>query len=57
MTVTRDQAQMLATLAIDCRPYRAPTWDHAGVMAAIAEIRNMSLARGHPARHPCSRRP
>lgn len=43
MTVTRDQAQMLASLAVDCRPYRAPTWDHAGVMAAIAEIRHMSL--------------
>lgn len=43
MTVTRDQAQMLATLAVNCRPHRAPTWDHAGVMAAIAQIREMSL--------------
>lgn len=43
MTITREQAQMLTTLAIACRPYRAPTWDAAGVMAAIAKIKDWSL--------------
>lgn len=43
MPVTKDQAQMLAALAVASRPYRAPTWDEAGVVSAIAEIRNMSL--------------
>lgn len=43
MTVTRDQAQLLTTLAIACRPYRAPTWDEAGVMAAIAKMKDWSL--------------
>ncbi len=43
MTVTRDQAQMLSALAIACRPYRAPTWDEPGVMAAIGQIKHMSL--------------
>ena len=43
MTVTREQAQMLTTLAIACRPYRAPTWDEPGVMAAIAKCRDWSL--------------
>lgn len=43
MSVTKDQAQMLTALAIACRPHRAPTWDEAGVMAAIAEIRHLSL--------------
>jgi hypothetical protein len=44
MTVTRDQAQILATLAVACRPYRAPTWDHTGVVAAIAGVKHLSLA-------------
>jgi hypothetical protein len=44
MTVTKDQAQMLTTLAIACRPHRAPTWDPAGVMAAISAVRDRSLA-------------
>jgi hypothetical protein len=43
MTITRDQAQMLTALAVACRPYRAPTWDEPGVMAAIGQIRHMSL--------------
>ena len=34
---------MLATLAIACRPHRAPTWDAAGVVAAIAKVRDRSL--------------
>jgi hypothetical protein len=44
MTVTREQAQMLTTLAIACRPYGAPTWDAAGVMASIAHIKDWSLS-------------
>lgn len=43
MTVTKDQAQMLATLAVACRPYRAPTWDHAGVMDMISRVKDRSL--------------
>ena len=43
MPVTREQAQMLTTLAIACRPYRAPTWDAPGVMAAIGSIKDWSL--------------
>lgn len=43
MNITKPQAQMLANLAVASRPYRAPTWDEAGVMAAIAEIRHLSL--------------
>lgn len=44
MTVTKEQAQMLTTLAIACRPHRAPTWDEAGVMAQLAKMRDWSLA-------------
>lgn len=44
MTVTREQAQMLTTLAIACRPNRAPTWDAAGVMKAIEKVAGRSLA-------------
>lgn len=43
MPVTKEQAQILATLAVACRPHRAPTWDEAGVMAAIAGVRHMAL--------------
>lgn len=43
MPVTREQAQMLTALAIACRPYRAPTWDEAGVMAAIAKVHDRAL--------------
>jgi hypothetical protein len=43
MTVTKDQAQMLTTLAIACRPHRAPTWDPAGVMAELAKMRDWAL--------------
>lgn len=35
---------MLATLAVACRPYRAPTWDHAGIVANIAKVADRSLA-------------
>lgn len=44
MTVTREQAQLLTTLAIACRPHRAPTWDQAGVMAEIGKMRDWSLS-------------
>ena len=44
MTVTSEQAQMLTALAIACRPYRAPTWDPAGVMAAIGKIHTWQLS-------------
>ena len=44
MTVTREQAQMLTSLAIACRPYRAPTWDEAGVMAVIGKLQDWALS-------------
>lgn len=44
MPMTKDQGQMLATLAIACRPVGAPRWDHAGVMAALAKVAHLSLA-------------
>jgi hypothetical protein len=43
MTVTREQAQMLTSLAIACRPHRAPTWDAPGIMATIGQMRDWSL--------------
>jgi hypothetical protein len=43
VTITKDQAQMLAHLAIACRPHRAPTWDEAGVMANIAKVKERAL--------------
>jgi hypothetical protein len=44
MTFTRDQAQMLATLATACRPNGARRWDPAGVMAALEKLRDRDLA-------------
>lgn len=44
VSVTKEQAQMLTALAIACRPYRAPTWDADGVMAAIAQVSNRPLS-------------
>lgn len=44
MPVTKEQAQMLTNLAIACRPYRAPTWDAPGVMAAIGQLKDWSLS-------------
>ena len=44
MTVTKDQAQMLATLAAACRPNGARRWDSAGTLAAIAKVKDRSLA-------------
>jgi hypothetical protein len=43
MPVTKDQAQMLTSLAIACRPAGARRWDSAGVMAALAKVANRSL--------------
>ena len=43
MTVTPEQAQMLATLAIACRPNGARQWQPDAVMAEIAKIRDRSL--------------
>ena len=43
MPVTKDQAHMLAALAVACRPYGAPTWDAPGVVAAIAKVGNLAL--------------
>jgi hypothetical protein len=43
MTVTRDQAQMLATLACDVRPTGARQWTPDKVMAEIEKIRDRSL--------------
>jgi hypothetical protein len=43
MTVTKDQAQMLATLAAASRPHGARRWDTAGTMAAIAKVADRNL--------------
>ena len=44
MPVTKDQAHVLATLAVACRPHGAPNWDAAGVVAAIAKVHHVGLA-------------
>lgn len=44
MTVTPDQARILTTLALACRPLGAARWDSAGVMAAIKRVSDRSLA-------------
>lgn len=44
MSVNREQAQMLATLATACRPNGAPGWDAPGVMAEIGKVRERALA-------------
>ena len=43
MPVTKDQAAMLASLAIACRPNGAPHWEAPGVVAAIAKVANLHL--------------
>jgi len=43
MTITKDQAQMIAALAADSRPNGATRWDHAGIMTALERIRHWSL--------------
>lgn len=50
MTVTREHAQMLTTLAIACRPHRAPTLDAEGWMAHLRKVAHLDLAEvGHAA--------
>lgn len=44
MPVTKDQAHMLASLAIACRPNGAPKWDAPGVVAAIGKVSGLLLA-------------
>jgi hypothetical protein len=44
MPVSREQAQMLTTLAVACRPNGAPRWDAAGVMAEIGKVKDRQLA-------------
>ena len=43
MTVTKDQAQMLASLACDSRPTGARRWNPDDVMAEIAKLHDRSL--------------
>lgn len=43
MTVTRDQATILAELARACRPNGAARWDTAGIIAAIGQVKDKSL--------------
>jgi len=44
MPVTKDEAHMLATLAVACRPHGAPRWDAPGVVAAVGKVAHLSLA-------------
>lgn len=44
MPVTKDQAEMLATLATAARPHGARRWDAPGVMAALSKVRGLELA-------------
>ena len=44
MPVTKDQAHMLASLAVACRPYGAPHWDAPGVVAVLAKLADRALA-------------
>jgi len=43
MPVTKDQAHMLAALAVACRPTGAPRWDEPGVVIAIGRVSNLHL--------------
>lgn len=53
MPITQEQAQMITTLALACRPHGARHWDAAGVMANIRKISNWNLAQAieHVIRH------
>lgn len=44
MPVTKDQAEMIATLAVAARPHGARRWDAPGVMAAMSRVRHLDLA-------------
>jgi len=43
MTISKDHAQMIATLAAASRPNGARRWDHAGIMAALKQVADRSL--------------
>lgn len=43
MPVTKDQAQMLTSIALACRPTGAPHWDAPGVIAAIGKVAHLHL--------------
>lgn len=43
MPIDKDQAEMLATLAVAARPHGAPRWDPPGVLAALAKVRHLAL--------------
>lgn len=43
MPVTKEQAEALAFVAAAARPYGAPRWDPAGVVAAIRKVAHLSL--------------
>jgi hypothetical protein len=43
MPVTKDQAHMLAAIAVACRPHGATHWDAPGVVAAIGRVSNLHL--------------
>lgn len=44
MPVTKNQAEMLASLGAAARPTGARRWDAPGVMAAIGKVRHLELA-------------
>lgn len=44
MPVTKDQAQRLADLAREIRPFGARHWDTAGIRAAITRVEALDLA-------------
>lgn len=44
MPVTKDQAEMLAALAVAARPHGARRWDAPGVVAAIGKVKHLELA-------------
>lgn len=44
MPVTKEQAHMIAALAVAARPARAPKWDAPGVVAALAKVNHLALA-------------
>lgn len=44
MPLTDQNIRALVHLAAACRPHGAPRWDEAGIYAAIAKVRHLSLA-------------
>ncbi len=44
MPVTRNEAQMLATIAVACRPFGATHWDAPGVVAVLRKFADRALA-------------